>query len=154
MTAISLLIALPAIIIFVVRWTSTLEPYADPYGPAPDPSVFFADFYSDVFLPFLLLEAGLFLLALVLYYVYDVEMMHRSGQTIGKRVMKIRVLPLDPTAALTRLTAVKRYGVQVVGGSLVPFLGLLDGLWQLGDKPYQQCLHDKAAATIVIKVPA
>jgi uncharacterized RDD family membrane protein YckC len=150
LTAIGLLIATPAFIIFFVNWTSTLDTYADPYRPAPDPSAFFA----DVLGPFVLLEAGLLLLALALYYVYDVEMMHRSGQTVGKKMMKIRVVPLDPTAALTRLAAAKRYGVQFVGGSFVPLLGLLDGLWQLGDKPYQQCLHDKAAGTIVIKVPA
>ena len=35
---------------------------------------------------------------------------------------------------------------------VVPFLALVDGLWQLNDKPYRQTLHDKAAGTIVIKV--
>jgi hypothetical protein len=36
----------------------------------------------------------------------------------------------------------------------VPFLSYLDGLWQLWDKPYLQCLHYKFAQTVVVKVPA
>jgi hypothetical protein len=28
----------------------------------------------------------------------------------------------------------------------------VDGLWQLWDKPFQQCLHDKAAGTVVVKL--
>ena len=81
-------------------------------------------------------------------------MMFRTGQTIGKKVMKIRIVPIDPTATLTRGAAAKRYLVEFVAGSLVPFLSAtLDGFWQLWDKPYQQTLHDKAAKTVVIKVP-
>jgi uncharacterized RDD family membrane protein YckC len=50
--------------------------------------------------------------------------------------------------------AAKRYLVENVGGTLVPFLFYLDGLWQLWDKPYQQTLHDKFAQTVVVKVAA
>jgi hypothetical protein len=31
---------------------------------------------------------------------------------------------------------------------------LIDGFWQLWDKPFQQTLHDKAAQTVVVKVSA
>ena len=79
--------------------------------------------------------------------------MHRTGQTVGKKVMKLRVVPIDPSATLTRGMAGRRYLVQFVAGSFVPFLSYLDGLWQLWDKPYQQCLHDKVAETVVVKVP-
>ena len=41
---------------------------------------------------------------------------------------------------------------QHIVGAVVPFLSWLDGLWQLWDKPYQQCLHDKVAQTVVVKV--
>jgi uncharacterized RDD family membrane protein YckC len=109
---------------------------------------------TEFLLPLLLLEAGVFLLMLVLYYVYDVEMMFRSGQTFGKKLMKIKVVPLDPAATLTRAAAAKRYGVEFVAGMFVPFFSYVDGFWQLWDKPYQQTLHDKAAGTIVIKVPS
>jgi hypothetical protein len=36
--------------------------------------------------------------------------------------------------------------------SVVPGLGWVDGLWQLWDKPWRQCLHDKFAQTLVIKL--
>lgn len=104
---------------------------------------------------FLVRIFGLILFVLVLSigfaYVYEVEMMYRSGQTIGKRVMKIRIIPLDPAAPLTRTLAVKRFLV-LEGANLVTGLGLVDGLWQLWDKPFRQCLHDKWATTCVIKL--
>ena len=78
-------------------------------------------------------------------------MMFRSGQTIGKRIMKLRVQPVDPRLALTRRIALKRYAV-IMLTSLVPALGWVDGLWQLWDKPWRQCLHDKFAQTLVIKL--
>ncbi|MFV2099559.1 hypothetical protein [Micromonospora sp. LOL_024] len=62
------------------------------------------------------------------------------------------VVPLDATRTLDRRTAGKRYLVQFVGGSLVPGGSHVDGLWQLWDKPWQQCLHDKFAGTVVVKV--
>jgi uncharacterized RDD family membrane protein YckC len=98
------------------------------------------------------LEAAFLLLALAWAYVYQVEMMHRSGQTIGKRAMKLRVVPLDPTARLTRGAATLRWLVEVVAAVLVPGFGWLDGLWQLWDQPYRQCLHDKVARTVVVKL--
>jgi uncharacterized RDD family membrane protein YckC len=108
--------------------------------------------FEDFFLPFLLLELGFVLFLLVGYYIYYVEMMYRSGQTLGKRLMKVRVVPIEPGATLTRGMAAKRYLVEFPGGMVVPFFSYLDGLWQLWDKPYQQTLHDKAAKTVVIKV--
>src|SRR6185503_2172461 len=50
----------------------------------------------------------------------------------------------DPDLALTRGHAFKRYLVER-GAALVPAMTWVDGLWQLWDKPYQQCLHDKFA---------
>ena len=101
---------------------------------------------------------GLYLAILVimlgLSYVYCVEMMFRSGQTLGKKALRLRVVPLDPRATLTRGAAAKRYSVAILAGSFIPLLPLVDGLWQLWDKPYRQCLHDKAAGTVVVKAPA
>jgi uncharacterized RDD family membrane protein YckC len=88
------------------------------------------------------------------YWIYLVEMMFRTGQTIGKRVMKIRIVPTVPGATLTRGMAGRRYLVQVVAGFVgsCVFFSYLDGLWQLWDKPYRQCLHDKFADTVVVRV--
>jgi len=123
----------------------------------PDPDTYsdtaaFGDVFSGFVLPILLVEAGFFVFLMVVYYLYFVEYMHRSGETVGKKVMKIRVVPIDPSLRLTRGMAVKRYLVQFLAGSFVPFFSYVDGLWQLWDKPYQQTLHDKAAQTVVVKV--
>ncbi|MFI7432753.1 RDD family protein [Micromonospora haikouensis] len=114
----------------------------------PDPSTFL----TDIMLPLLLAELGLFVLMLGLYWLYHVEYLRRSGQTLGKKVMKLRVVPLDPTRTLDRAMAGRRYLVQFVAATVVPGLSYLDGLWQLWDKPWQQCLHDKFARTVVVKV--
>jgi len=86
-------------------------------------------------------------------YIYYVEMMYSSGQTVGKRVMKIQIIPVRPGEPLTRGVAAKRWLAYFVPGMIIPFWSWLDGLWQLWDKPYRQCLHDKFAETVVIKLP-
>ncbi|MEU9510266.1 RDD family protein [Micromonospora sp. NPDC048170] len=111
-------------------------------------------FMTDFMLPLLLLELGLMVVLLGFYWLYHVEYMKRTGQTYGKRVMKLRVVPLDPAATLDRRMAGRRYAVQYLAAGLLPGLSYLDGLWQLWDKPWQQCLHDKFAGTVVVKVSA
>ena len=97
------------------------------------------------------LNVVLFGLGAIATYVYEVEMMFRSGQTVGKRVMKIQVVPLNPGVTLTRRMATKRWLVGNVATIVVPLFSYLDGLWQLWDKPFRQCLHDKFAETTVVK---
>jgi uncharacterized RDD family membrane protein YckC len=101
----------------------------------------------------LLIELVYILLILVAQYVYHVEMFGHTGVTWGKRAMKLQIIRTDdPSAPLNRGVLAKRWAVQNLVGVIVPFFSWIDGLWQLWDKPYQQCLHDKAAATIVVKV--
>jgi len=100
----------------------------------------------------MLLELLLLPLLLLVQYLYYVEMINRSGQTIGKKVAKVRVVPINPAAPMTRTVAAKRFLVHVLAGSMIPYFNYLDGLWQLWDKPYLQCLHDKFAQTVVVKV--
>jgi uncharacterized RDD family membrane protein YckC len=82
------------------------------------------------------------------------QVLHRAGQTLGKRIMKIRVIPLDPRIPLTWLIAFKRYAAQFLPAAFTWFYALIDDLWPLWDKPFQQALHDKAAPTVVVKVSA
>jgi TctA family transporter len=79
-------------------------------------------------------------------------------------VMGIKVVPVGGTLGpqgLDQQTALRRsgvlYGPYLLEG--IPIIGILVGvfvlvnvLWQLWDKPLQQCLHDKAAGTVVVKV--
>jgi uncharacterized RDD family membrane protein YckC len=143
-----MVIAIPAVIIFFVVIGPGL------FQVAPDGTLAEPDFFGDFFLPFLVMELGVLVVSFALAYVYYVEMMFRTGQTLGKKTMKIKTVPLDPAATLNRAMAAKRFLVQFVANGFVPGLSYLDGLWQLWDKPYQQCLHDKFARTVVVKVPA
>jgi uncharacterized RDD family membrane protein YckC len=118
---------------------------------APDGSAYELD-SLDFIVPLLLLEGALVLLLLGFQYLYYVEYLKRTGQTVGKKAMKIRVVRLDDDGPIDRRIAAKRFLVQVVAGGFLPFFSYLDGLWQLWDKPYQQCLHDKFAGTVVVKV--
>lgn len=97
------------------------------------------------------LWAAIIVVSVAVSYVYYVELVLRTGgQTFGKRIMKIRVVPLNPAETLTRRHLGLRFLVQVALGSVS--LALLDGLWQLWDKPYRQCLHDKAGQTVVVRL--
>jgi len=142
---ITLVLFLPVYIWFFSRFWDFSQVYElNPTAPPPDPFKFM--------LPFILLALGAFAVSLVARYLYEVEAMFRSGQTIGKRVTKIKVVPIDPHATLDRTMALKRFLVQFVAAAVVPGLSWVDGLWQLWDKPYRQCLHDKFANTVVIKI--
>ncbi|MFD9594959.1 RDD family protein [Kitasatospora sp. NPDC059973] len=97
-------------------------------------------------------EAGAFWLACGLYLIYDGVMLSRDGQTLGKKAMKIRVAMLidgstpPPAAAWTR-AAVFILPAVICCAAL---WWLIDGLFGVFDKPYRQCLHDKAAKTVVV----
>lgn len=148
-SAVTMVLFAPVFVWLVVRMIDQMPaPGPDGTVTEPDPSVLF----RDIFLPVLLAELGVFALLLVFYWLYHVEYARRTGQTLGKKVMKLRIVPLEPNAPLTRGTLGKRYLVEFVAGSLVPFFNYVDGFWQLRDKPWQQCLHDKAAGTVVVKV--
>ncbi|MFF3864343.1 RDD family protein [Micromonospora sp. NPDC001898] len=148
-SVVAVVLFLPVFMIFAHRIFGGID-QAHPAGTyyAADAESFITGFI----LPLLLAEAGLFVLMLGLYWLYHVEYLRRTGQTLGKKVMKIRVVPLDPTRTLDRGMAGRRYLVQFVGAMFVPGISYVDGLWQLWDKPWQQCLHDKFARTVVVKV--
>ncbi|MFC4019815.1 RDD family protein [Micromonospora sp. GCM10011542] len=141
-----IVLAVPAMIIMMV----VILP--DLVRVKPDGTVVQPDLLNDFLLPFLWIELAILAISLVAAYVYHVEMMFRTGQTYGKKAMKLRIVPLDPTRTLDRRAAVKRFLVQNVASLVLPGLSYLDGLWQLWDKPWQQCLHDKFAETVVVKV--
>ena len=151
-TLVASVLTCPLYVWWVVAIVSRAEASAD--APGSDPTDPFAgDLFTGIFLPMLGLLGGVFVAVALVTYVYQVELMFRTGQTIGKRVMKLRVMPLDPAETLTRGHAARRWLVQWGGGTFIPFFSYLDGLWQLWDKPYRQCLHDKVPRTVVVKIP-
>ncbi|MEU8466994.1 RDD family protein [Streptomyces sp. NPDC029006] len=88
----------------------------------------------------------------VLYVLYDTVMISRSGQTLGKKWLALRVADLaDGTTPSVRTALIR---------SLVLWLPFafcccclwtaIAGGWSFFDKPYKQGLHDKAARTVVV----
>jgi uncharacterized RDD family membrane protein YckC len=149
MGAASMIFLLPALIWWFRRFAETMTTLNSSYDPADTPP---SDFFADFFVGYLVLLAIAVISGLLISYVYLVEMSWRSGQTIGKRIMKLQVAPVDAAESRSRMMFVKRWAVERLCGLLVPFFDYLDGLWQLWDKPLQQCLHDKAARTVVVKI--
>ncbi|MEV6977311.1 RDD family protein [Kitasatospora sp. NPDC093806] len=101
--------------------------------------------------------------ASLLYYVvagllafgYEAAMLlTQNGQTVGKKVMKLRVVdlahggkPADNSLLIRAAIYTLPNAVYCIGS----LFALLNVLWPLWDKPLQQCLHDKPARTIVVK---
>ncbi|MYW66093.1 RDD family protein [Streptomyces sp. SID8379] len=97
-------------------------------------------------------QAASSLLTAVLYIAYDVILTARTGQTLGKKLMKLRVANLDNGATPSTQTNLVRALVL-----WVPFAfccaciwTAICGGWSFFDKPYKQGLHDKAAKTVVV----
>jgi uncharacterized RDD family membrane protein YckC len=95
---------------------------------------------------------GQSLIAAVLYIGYDTVMMAKSGQTLGKKWLGLRVANLDNGSTPSVQTNLIRAAVL-----WIPFAfccaciwTAISGGWSFFDKPYKQGLHDKAAKTVVV----
>ncbi|MEE1831425.1 RDD family protein [Streptomyces sp. SP17KL33] len=91
-------------------------------------------------------------LAAVLYIAYDTYFTVKNGQTLGKKLMKLRVADLNDGSTPSVRTALIRAAVL-----WIPFAfccaciwTAIAGGWSFFDKPYKQGLHDKAAKTVVV----
>jgi uncharacterized RDD family membrane protein YckC len=95
-------------------------------------------------------------LAAALWFAYEVPAVANTGQTLGKRLLGIRVVTADG-GPIGFLRSIQRWIPQgaplLLWGLLFP-VQLLDAAWCLWDKPRRQCLHDKAARTIVVNAPS
>ncbi|NLU66554.1 RDD family protein [Streptomyces sp. HNM0574] len=92
----------------------------------------------------------------LVYLIYEGIMLTRDGQTLGKKAMRIRVAMLSNGAVPQGSPGWVRAVVYQVP-PLVPCIGflfwLVNVLFCTWDKPYQQCVHDKAAKTVVVATP-
>ncbi|MBO1337741.1 RDD family protein [Streptomyces sp. VRA16 Mangrove soil] len=97
-------------------------------------------------------QAGSSLLTAVLYVGYDVLMTARTGQTLGKRLMKLRVANLNDGATPGMQANLIRALVLWIPFSFccACIWTAISGGWSFFDKPYKQGLHDKAAKTVVV----
>ncbi len=84
-------------------------------------------------------------------FIYNLILLSREGQTIGKRWIGIRIVRNDGSqAGLGRIFWMRMFAPALVG--VIPFLGSIFGLanvlWIFGDE--KRCLHDLMADTIVV----
>jgi uncharacterized RDD family membrane protein YckC len=90
----------------------------------------------------------------VVSFGYDWFQHAKWGQTVGKRIMKIKVVARPDRSPAAGKPAAKRAAAYALAPQ-VPMIGgafaLINVLWLLWDKPHRQCLHDKFADTVVIK---
>ncbi len=91
------------------------------------------------------------LIALIALVVYQLTLLARHGQTLGKRWQKIRIVRTNGE----RIGFGRLFGLRLIAPaavSAVPFLGglfsLANVLWIFGSE--RRCLHDHLADTIVV----
>ena len=95
-------------------------------------------------------QGALALMTMVIGAAYFIYFHSSSGQTIGKKLMAIKVVDIDSGNTIDYGKAFVRWLIPGVGGWVTCFiLPLLDGLWPLWDAK-GQALHDKLANTLVI----
>ncbi|MEV7330742.1 RDD family protein [Micromonospora sp. NPDC093244] len=107
-----------------------------------------------------LLQVVILLIATALWLAYEVPAMASHGQTFGKRVMRIRAVPLAADQPLGFARAFGRWTTMGLPtllwycAGLGLILQLVDALSPLFDHPLRQALHDKRVQTVVVEVPA
>ncbi|MGC4818083.1 RDD family protein [Micromonospora sp. DT63] len=106
-----------------------------------------------------LLQVVIVVIATALWLAYEVPAMAANGQTIGKRLMRIKAVPIaadQPLGfgrALTRWTTLGLPTLLWYCAGLGLLLQLVDSLSPLFDHPLRRALHDKRAQTVVVEVP-
>ena len=89
--------------------------------------------------------------ALLAFFIYSAVLVYRYGQTVGKRMMGIRVVRTDGSrVGFGRFIFLRWLPLFVVG--FVPVIGFVSGLLDplLIFRDTRQCLHDNIADTKVV----
>lgn len=104
------------------------------------------------------LQVVILLVAAALWFAYEVPALANSGQTFGKRLMGIKVVPLTADEPLGFGRSLRRWNLLGLPTllwccGLGFLLQLLDCVFPVFDRPLRQALHDKRAQTVVVHVP-
>jgi uncharacterized RDD family membrane protein YckC len=99
------------------------------------------------------------IVATLLWLLYEAPATASRGQTLGKRIMHIKVLPLESTEPLGFGRAFRRWArlglwTPLWGCAGLGFLlQLIDSASPLFDPYLRQALHDRTARTVVVALP-
>ena len=91
-------------------------------------------------------------LAMLAIMIVHIVFLHKYGQTIGKRLVGIKVVQTDGTRCeLWRFFVLRYFAPGLLGAIPIigPFISLIGWLLIFGEQ--QRCLHDLTANTIVIQ---
>ncbi len=85
-------------------------------------------------------------------WIYNLYLLHKSGQSIGKKVVGVRIVRTSrERAGLGRIFALRMFVPGIL--SNIPILGalfgLLDALFIFGNE--RRCIHDYIADTVVVQ---
>jgi uncharacterized RDD family membrane protein YckC len=103
------------------------------------------------------LQIAIMVIAVALWFAYEVPSLANTGQTLGKRLLGLKVIRIEEDAPPGFGRAIRRWNplglptlLWTCGIGFV--LQFFDCLYVLIDRPLHQALHDKSAATIVVQV--
>ncbi|MCL7459385.1 RDD family protein [Micromonospora echinofusca] len=105
------------------------------------------------------LQVVILLIATALWLAYEVPTMSSGGQTFGKRLVGVKVVPMSANEPLGFGRALRRWNTLGLPTllwyccGLGLLLQLVDVLSPLFDHPMRQALHDKRAQTVVVQLP-
>ena len=97
--------------------------------------------------------------AAAVWFAYEVPATANSGQTLGKKLLGIKVVRLESADRLGMGRSLRRWsrmGIPTLFWScygLGFLLQFVDCVFVVIDRPLHQALHDKGAATVVVEVP-
>jgi uncharacterized RDD family membrane protein YckC len=121
---------------------------ADPFGEQPQPTARMEG-----------LLWAMLIIATLLWLLYEAPAIASRGQTLGKRIMHIKVVAVENTEPLGFGRAFRRWARL---GLWTPLWGcaglgllvqLVDSVSPLFDQKLRQALHDKTARTVVVALP-
>jgi uncharacterized RDD family membrane protein YckC len=99
------------------------------------------------------------IVATLVWLAYEAPALASSGQTVGKRIMRVKVVPVEGTQPLGFARAFRRWMRLGIWTLAWPCLGLgliaqfIDALSPTFDPLLRQAFHDKVASTVVIELP-
>ncbi|RFU82387.1 RDD family protein [Streptomyces triticagri] len=85
---------------------------------------------------------------LVFGVLYEAVPTAKWGRTLGKKLFGLQVRDIEAHESPSFGAALRRWLVYAVPGVLV--VGVVGVVWCVFDRPWRQCLHDKAARTFVL----